>query len=212
MESFEKLVGRELARKDLDELTIYQATELLVDYCLNDPDVESKSITSRTIVDGLYVGVGTTRDEREGKDTSERWIHRLRLSTHQSPFASSKGVEVRIPYGIDAGIEEDVLNDRKTGIFVSFNDDYWSGISLRHAKYHSSKDFWDAKHMKTFNLTADTIKEADMSLTAMINSQRLSHLGFCFKDALRFIDELDVQLVKVQPENPLEINPPDNIR
>ncbi|MDQ5885850.1 MAG: hypothetical protein QG628_247 [Patescibacteria group bacterium] len=208
MISFEETIGDDFERTDIDELSILQATDLLVDYCLKSPDEESECIVTRMVTGGLFVAVGLTLDERVGATTEdERWVYRMRLARHRIPFRVAEGLEIRLPYGTDLDSETPILNSeemrqRRAGVFVSFgggNNHFWQPIELLEPT--TPHNYW----REPFDLTRNTVGQVDLSLTQETKWRNMVDLGFLLKDVIRIIDPGYIDLIKMQHDTVIDL-------
>lgn len=213
MMSHEQAVDDNLERRDIDGLTILQATEILVDYCLTGQDEESTYIASKMIVEGLYVAVGMTRDESL-RDRNERWVHRMRLSRFSNPFGAYSGLDVWLPYGAAMCSELPEVGElgpvdtksSRSGVFVSYAEGqkYWNARELRPTQTERPFNYWRNKERNTFDLLENTVGEVDKSIIADSVGKQKSGIGFILKEAISLVDQGYIGLLTFEHQNGID--------
>lgn len=215
MSSFEEVVNANFDRTEIDNLTVLQATSLLSEYCLIKPDESNESIAARMIVNGLYVAVGLTKDERAGVPVDdERWVYRLRVATNRIPFRATKGIEVRLPYGSDVDSVVDDLDDEarmksKSGVYVSFGGEqrvHWHPTELLKPFESRPYNYW----RESIDISKNTVGQVDESLIQETTWRKKEHIGFLLKDViwLLYLDSIDT--FSDQLRNVTDLQSPDN--
>ena len=215
MSTYKEIIGSNFDFTEIDNLTVLQATSLLAEYCLMEPDESNDCISARMIVQGLYVAVGLTQNERAGVPVDDdRWVYRMRIATHRIPFRASEGIEVRLPYGTDVGAEVEILDEESklksnSGVYVSFGGEqrvHWHPTMLLEPYVSRPFNYW----RESFDLEKNTVGQVDESLMQETQWRKRENIGFLLKDVIWLLIEKSIDSFNYQLRDVTDLQNPDS--
>ena len=170
-------------RRRANSLTIYQAADSIIEFCLEKPKTEDKNSATRKL--GRDIVARVHFSQAEGlEDPTDTWVSRLTLSTPNKPLYHKTALDIWLPYGVNQDTEPE-----DTG--TAFHHQESVGVTINGPRVREDTSemyvrdtlFTDGE---AFDINTHTVADVDGCLESLGHRDR--HLdrsiGFLLADAV----------------------------